>query len=57
MQHSDSEMFEGTPVGVSSTIARVRDTEVVGVGFAGFLGLGGLIIGILPITAGCGQPT
>lgn len=57
MKRFGSEKFDDTPVGVSSTIARVRNTDVVGVGFAGFLGLGGLIIGILPITAGRGQPT
>ena len=53
MKRFANELFEETPVGVSSTIARVR-TDVVVVGLAGSFGLGGLIIGVLPITAGCG---
>lgn len=50
MKRFANELFEETPVGVSSTIARVLGSEFL----AGSVELGGLIIGLLPITAGCG---
>ncbi len=50
MKRFANELFEETPVGVSSAIARVLRSVFLG----GSLGLGGLIIGVLPITAGRG---